>query len=241
MRERELLGGRRPGLADVVPGDRDRVPERHLGRCRTRSGRRPGACAGRSGTIHSFWAMNSLRMSVCSVPRQARGGDTPRSSAAATNSASATGAGPEIVIDVETAPRSMPSYRRRTVVGRGDRDALAADLALRQRVVGVVAHQRRHVEGRREARLALREQVAEAGVRVLRRAEAGEHAHRPEARAVHLGVEPARVRVLARRRRVGRGCVGRRRRPAASGMPDMVLVGRLRRELGVHLSDLRLF
>ena len=31
-REGELLGGRRPGLADVVAGDRDRVPERHLGR-----------------------------------------------------------------------------------------------------------------------------------------------------------------------------------------------------------------
>ena len=31
QRERQLLGGRRPGLADVVAGDRDRVPPRHLG------------------------------------------------------------------------------------------------------------------------------------------------------------------------------------------------------------------
>ena len=30
-RERQLLGGRRAGLADVVAGDRDRVPPRHLG------------------------------------------------------------------------------------------------------------------------------------------------------------------------------------------------------------------
>ncbi len=31
QRERELLGGGAPGLADVVPGHRDRVPARHLG------------------------------------------------------------------------------------------------------------------------------------------------------------------------------------------------------------------
>jgi hypothetical protein len=30
-RERDLLDGRRAGLADVVAGDRDRVPPRHLG------------------------------------------------------------------------------------------------------------------------------------------------------------------------------------------------------------------
>ena len=67
--------------------------------------------AGRSGTTHSFWAMNSLRMSACSVPRSPWRA-TPARSAATTNSASATGAGPEIVIDVETAPRSMPSNSR---------------------------------------------------------------------------------------------------------------------------------
>ena len=66
---------------------------------------------GRSGTTHSFWAMNSLRMSAWSVPRSCARG-TPARSAATTNIASATGAGPEIVIDVETAPRSIPSKRR---------------------------------------------------------------------------------------------------------------------------------
>ena len=55
--------------------------------------------------------MNSLRMSVWRVPRSSARG-TPASSAAATNSASATGAGPEIVMDVETAPRSIPANRR---------------------------------------------------------------------------------------------------------------------------------
>ena len=66
---------------------------------------------GRSGTTHSRWAMNSLRMSACTVPRRrARG--TPDRSAATTNMASDTGAGPETVSDVETPPRSMPSNMR---------------------------------------------------------------------------------------------------------------------------------
>ncbi len=60
-------------------------------------------------------------------------------------------------------------------------DALAADLAARARVVGVVAHERRHVEGGREARLALLEQEVEARVGVLGGAEAGELPHRPRA------------------------------------------------------------
>ena len=57
-------------------------------------------------------------------------------------------AGALIVIDTLTSPRSMPCEQRLHVVERVDRDALAADLAQRLRVVGVVAHQRRHVERR---------------------------------------------------------------------------------------------
>ena len=68
----------------------------------------------------------------------------------------------------------------------------------RARVVGVVAHQRRHVERRREPRLAVIEQVAEALVRLRRRAEAGELPHRPELAAVHRRIDPAREREHAR-------------------------------------------
>ena len=49
-RERELLRGGRAGLADVVAGDRDRVPARHLVACTTRSGRPSGASPGRPGS-----------------------------------------------------------------------------------------------------------------------------------------------------------------------------------------------
>ena len=84
------------------------------------------------------------------------------------------------------------------VVERVDRHALAPDLAERARVVGVEAHQRRHVERGREAGLPVLEQVVEALVRLLGRAEAGELAHRPQAPAVHRRVDAARERVLAR-------------------------------------------
>ena len=79
------------------------------------------------------------------------------------------------------------------VVERVDRDALAPDLAERAGVVGVVAHQRRHVEGDRETGLAVVDEEPEPLVRLARRAEAGELAHRPEAAAVHRLVGPARV------------------------------------------------
>src|SRR6185437_3143028 len=104
-----------------------------------------------------------------------------------------------------------------------DGDALAADLAERARAVGVVTHQRRHVEGRRETGLAVVEQVVEALVGLLARAEAGELAHRPQPPAVHRGVDAARVRVGA-------------------GLPDRVRLGaraRSGRQIGgrVELLD----
>jgi len=61
-------------------------------------------------------------------------------------------------------------------------------------MVGVVAHQRRHVERGREAGLPVIAQVAEPLVRLLGGAEAGELPHRPELPAVHGRVDPARER-----------------------------------------------
>jgi hypothetical protein len=84
------------------------------------------------------------------------------------------------------------------VVERVDRHALAPDLTQRARMVGVVAHQRRHVERRRQARLAVVEQIAEALVGLLGRAEPGELAHRPQPAAIHRRIDPARERITAR-------------------------------------------
>ena len=92
------------------------------------------------------------------------------------------------------------------------------DLAERELVVGVAAHQRRQVERGRQPVAARGEQLVEAAVGVDRGAEAGEHAHRPELRAVHrrrtaracTGTGPGRSRVV--------GSVDRRRpaRPTSS-------------------------
>jgi len=82
------------------------------------------------------------------------------------------------------------------VFDRCDRDADAADLAARQRVVGIAPHLRRQVERDREAGLALREQVVVALVGLARVAEAGVLAHGPEAAAVHRRLRAAGEGIL---------------------------------------------
>ena len=152
---------------------------------------------GSGGKMYSFCAMYSLRMSVWIVPRSARArhpllladGDVERE---------------------QDRRRRVDRHRRRDLAERDpveerlhvreriDRHALAPDLAQRARVIGVVAHQRRHVEGSREPRLAVLEQVAEALVRLLRGAEARELPHRPEPAAVHRRIDAPRERIHAR-------------------------------------------
>src|SRR6266849_6083630 len=85
---------------------------------------------------------------------------------------------------------------------RPDRNAHLADLAFRLRIVGVEAELGGEVEGQREPRLALLEQVAEALVRLAGRAEPRVLAHRPKLAQVHAAVDAARVGELPGR---GRG------------------------------------
>ena len=89
------------------------------------------------------------------------------------------------------------------VVEAVDGHADAADLALRERVVGVVAHLRRQVERDAEAGHALRQQVAVAAVRLRRGPEPGVLPHRPQAAAVHGGLDPAGEGVLAGEAQLG--------------------------------------
>ena len=86
-----------------------------------------------------------------------------------------------MVIDVDTSSSGSPSSSTCMSSMRRDRDADAADLAARQRVVGVAAHLRRQIERHRQARLPRREQELVAAVRLLGGAEAGVLAHRPQA------------------------------------------------------------
>src|SRR5207253_10686645 len=80
-----------------------------------------------------------------------------------------------------------------------DRHAAMADLAFRARVVGVAAHQRRHVERDRQPGSAAAEQHAVALVRRAHVAEARELPDRPETAAVSRGVDATRVREMSRR------------------------------------------
>ena len=79
------------------------------------------------------------------------------------------------------------------VFARRNRDATFADLAFGKRMVGVVAHQRRQVEGRRKPGLPVFEQVFEAPVGVERRAVAGELPHRPGLRPIAGRMDAARA------------------------------------------------
>ena len=206
-RERELLRGGRPGLADVVAGDRDRVPARHVARA----------------PLHHVAEQAHRR-----VDREAPLllGDVLLEDVGLDRAAELVGRDAVLLgrddVEGEHHRRGrVDGHRDRDVaevdaleerlhvVERVDRDALAADLAEGARVVGVVAHQRRHVEGGGEARLAVVEQVAEALVGLLGGAEAGELAHRPQAPAVHRRVDAAGERILARLADAARRARGR--------------------------------
>src|ERR1041384_2207382 len=65
-------------------------------------------------------------------------------------------------------------------------------------MIGVVAHQRREVEGDRQPGLAMLEQELVALVGIRRAAEAGELPHRPQLAAIHRGMNAAGKRILAR-------------------------------------------
>ena len=104
------------------------------------------------------------------------------------------------------------------VGGRVDRDAAVPDLAERARVVGVAAHQGRHVERDRQPAAAGAEDHPEPLVGLLGVAEAGELPDRPGPAAVAGGVQPAGERELPRPADALEA--GVRRRPAAGRRRD---------------------
>ena len=195
-REGQLLRRRRARLADVVAGDADRVPARQLAR----------------GPLHHVPEQAHRRVDreapllLGDVLLQDVGLDRPAQPVAR----HARLLGRHHVEGHDDRGGRVDRHRHRDlaevdaaeqrlhVVERVDRDALAPHLAERARVVRVVAHQRRHVEGRAQAGLAVVEQVAEALVGLLGGPEPGELAHRPQPAAVHARVHAAGERRLAR-------------------------------------------
>ena len=114
-------------------------------------------------------------------------------------------------------------------VGGGvDRDPAVADLAEALGVVGVAAHQGRHVEGHAQAPSAAAEDHPVALVGLLGVAEARELPDRPRAAAVSRRVEPARERELAGPLRFGTVCGAVRRLHLHAGQGGEVRVAHAR-------------
>ena len=96
-----------------------------------------------------------------------------------------------IVIDVDTRSSGIAVEERRHVFDRVDRDADAADLARGERMIRVVPHLGRQIEGDAEAGHALREEIPVPGVGFRGGAEAGVLAHRPQPAAIHGRLDAA--------------------------------------------------
>ena len=98
----------------------------------------------------------------------------------------------------------QPVEKHPHVVDRVDRDADLADLAVRDRLVAVVAHLGRQVEGHAEAAGAGLDELVVPLVRLLGGAEPGVLPHRPRAAGVHRRIHASGVGVLARLPQLGR-------------------------------------
>ena len=158
-RERELLRGRRAGFADVVPGDRHRVPSRHL----------RGAEADRVGNEPHRGTRREDELLLRLVLLE----DVVLERAAELLACDAGSLGRGDVHREQHGRRRVDRHRRGDVaevdarvevldVGEGvDRDAALAHLAERDGVVGVATHQGREVERGREAVAARGEELPE--------------------------------------------------------------------------------
>jgi len=167
----------RARLADVVPRDRDRVPERHLPRAVL--DHVDAEAHRRLGWEDPFLLRDVLLEDV----RLDRPAELVLGDALLLGHADVEGE--------EHRRRRVDRHRGGDLAERDpgeellhvlegvDRHTLAPHLAERLRMVRVVAHEGRHVEGGREAGLPVAEQVAEASVRLLGGTEAGELPHRP--------------------------------------------------------------
>ena len=136
-------------------------------------------------------------MSVCSVPFSLDV-SAPCRSAATTYMQNTGTAGPLIVMDVVVAGQVDAVEEHVHVGSRVDGHPAVPDLADRARVVGVAAHQRRHVERDGQPAAALGQDHLVALVGLPGVAEAGELPDRPRLAAVAAGVDAAGERVLAR-------------------------------------------
>ena len=229
----QLEVGRRPGLLDVVAGDRDRVEPRHLLRGVAEDvGDDPHARLRRVDVgvadheLLEDVVLDRPRELLRLHPLLLGGGDVEREHRehrAVHRHA-----------DAHLVERDALEERA-GVVDRVDRHPGHADVTLHARVVGVVAAVGGEVEGDREALLAGRQVAAVEGVGLLGGREAGVLADGPRLGGVHRRVGTAEVR---REARVGvqrvetlevLGSVDRQDADALGRLPRLALDGLLSR------------
>ena len=211
--EGELLHRVGSGLADVIAADRDRVPARQL-----------------IGGVGDEIGREAHRRTRREDVRAAR--DVFLEDVVLRRSADSFGADPLPLPDRDVhgeqdRRRRVDGHRRRDlaerdafeepreILERADGHADLPDLARNARIVGVVSHLRREVEGDRQASLAVLEEVAVARVRLLGGTEPRVLAHGPKTPAVHRRLDPARVRRLAGQPRIRGVAVEERRKRCA--------------------------
>jgi hypothetical protein len=198
-REGELLLGGGAGLADVVAGDGDGVPARHLPRAPLDhvAAQAHGGVDGEAPLLLRDVLLEDVGLDGAGQAR-ARGGVLRIGLGGGDVEGEHDGGGRVDGHRHGHLAEIDAGEERLHVVERVDGGALAADLAERALMVGVVAHERGHVEGGGQPGLPVVEQVAEALVGLLAGAEAGELAHGPQPPAIHGGVDSARERKLTR-------------------------------------------
>ena len=194
-RERELLGGRRPRLADVVPRNGDRIEVRDL--------------LGTELEDVRDDPHRGLRREYVGVAR-----DVLLEDVVLDRPAELFAIDPRLVADRDVHREQhrgggVDRHRRRDlvegdpledglhVVQGVDGDAALADLPLCHLRVGVVAHLRRQVERHREAGLALVHEVVEPLVGLGGGPHPGVLPHRPQPPAVHRRVDAPCVGLFA--------------------------------------------
>ena len=196
-RKRQLLDRRRTGLADVIPGDRDRVETRQ-----TR--------LGIANRVDRQTHRRARRIDVIAA-RRVLLEDVVLDRAAQLLGRNTLALARQFVEQQQDRGGRIDRHRRRNVAERNaleealhildrvDRDTRATNLAEAARIVRIETQLRWQVEGRRKTRLTTLEQELEALVRLLRRGKAGVLTHRPRTASIAIRAHATRVRKLAGR------------------------------------------
>ena len=199
-RERHLLHGGRTGFADVIAADRNGVPVgdfagavgKGVGHEPQRRRGRINVRAARDVFLQDVVLNRALKLGGRDVlllrhgnveTQQRRGGrvDGHRSRNG---------------VERDAVKKSLHVFERI------NRDADLADLSGGERVVRVETDLRREIEGDGEARRPLREQIFVTRVRLFGGRVSGILAHRPEATAIQVATDAARIRIVAGRAEV---------------------------------------